>query len=315
MTANGQRREETVHETASGHENDEGDRLTTSGHDDLPGEQGNASAADVIGRGQKIATDHAETGLPESESARDVNGSDPKIATGHTATVRGRTATEKTTTSDALDCLTTNGKRSGSENDGHGHESCPIENGLHDPFLFLDPKIGKHGRIENGSGPSKHLSSHHVTERAVMSGEKQPRKQRWQGESAANEQPPEGAEETEACSLATDERPETLPPYLAGPRSSGRGGSPTGRPEEVPARGEVPGAGGTEPEGRDFLRSLYDLFIAKSSHCAGDQSIQKSHHVSSTDFTPTPSTSGVGIPVQRGQECATFSAPHPRTNL
>ena len=83
------------------------------------------------------------------------------------------------------------------------------------------------------------------------------------------------------------ERPETLPP-LARPKSSRRGGSLTGhntrctlRPhppllscppegrekeeeevpgcgtsEEVPARGEAPGAGGTEPEGRDFLRSL-----------------------------------------------------------
>ena len=32
-----------------------------------------------------------------------------------------------------------------------------------------------------------------------------------------------------------------------------------------------------------------------------------------THPTSTPSTSGVGIPVQRGQECATFSAPQPRT--
>ena len=185
---NSQRKEETVHETASSYENNEGDRLTASGHDDLPGEQGNASAADVIGSGQKTATGidpRIETGLPESESTRDVNGSDPKIAT-----VRGRTTTEKMTASDALDRSTANSKRSESENDGHGHESCPNENGLHDPSLFLDPKIGKHGRFENGSGPLKHLSAHHVAERAVMSGEKQPRKQNGQGESAANEQPP-----------------------------------------------------------------------------------------------------------------------------
>ena len=71
----------------------------------------------MIGSGQKTATGHAEsslketgidprteTGLPESESACDMNGSDPKIATGHAATVRGRTATEKTTRSDALTC-------------------------------------------------------------------------------------------------------------------------------------------------------------------------------------------------------------------
>ena len=55
---------------------------------------------------------------------------------------------------------------------------------------FLDPKIGKHGRIENGSGPPKTLPTHYVAERAVMSGERQPRKRRRQGASAANEQPP-----------------------------------------------------------------------------------------------------------------------------
>ena len=83
-----------------------------------------------------------------------MNGSDPKAAT-----VRGRTATEKTTATNALARSTANGKQSESKNDSHGHESCPIENGLHDPSLFLDPKIGKHGRIETGSGPPKHLSA------------------------------------------------------------------------------------------------------------------------------------------------------------
>ena len=178
MTTNGQRREEIVRETASGHENDEGNRLIARGHDDLPGEQGNANAADVIGSGQKTATGHAETGndprietgLPESESKRDGSGSDPKIATDHVTTVRGRTATEKTTASDALDCSTANGKRSESEKDGRGHESCPTENGLYDPSLFFDPKIGKHGRIDNGSVPPKLFSAHHVAERAAMSG-------------------------------------------------------------------------------------------------------------------------------------------------
>ena len=152
--------------------------MTASGHDDLPGKQGNANAADVTSIDPRI-----ETGLPENES-----GSDPNIVTDHVATVHGRIATEKTTASDALDRSTANGKRS--ENDGHGHESSPIENGFYDPSLFLDPKIGKHGRIENRSGPPKLLSAHHVAERAVMSGENQPRKRRGQGESAATEQPP-----------------------------------------------------------------------------------------------------------------------------
>ena len=186
---NGQRREEIVHETASSHENDEGDRVTANGHNDLHVEQGIANSVDVIGSGQKTATGHVksglgetgidpriETGLPESES-------DPKIAT-----ARGKTATKKTTASDALDHSTSNGKRS--ENNGHGHESCPTESGLYDPSLILDPKIGKRGRIEKGSGPPKLLSAHHAAERAAMSGEKQLRKRRGQGESAATEQSP-----------------------------------------------------------------------------------------------------------------------------
>ena len=160
------------------------------------------NAVDGIGSGQKTATGHAEsclsetgidprikTGLPKSESVRAGSRSAPKIATAHGATARRRTATEKTTASDALVRLTANGKRSESENDGHGHESCPTESGLYDPSLFLNPKIRKHGRIEKRSGPPKLLSTHHVAERAVMSGEKQPRKRRGQGKSAANEEP------------------------------------------------------------------------------------------------------------------------------
>ena len=180
---------------------DERDRVTANGHDELPGEQGIANAVDGFGSGQKTATGHVESGLsetginprienglPESKSERDEIGSNPMTVTDHVATVRGRTATEKTTASNALDRLTENSKWS--ENGGHRHESCPTESGLYDPSLFLDPKIGKHGRIENGSGPPKLLSTYHVAERAAMSGEKQPRKRCGQGESATTEQPP-----------------------------------------------------------------------------------------------------------------------------
>ena len=254
-----------------------------SGH----GEQRNANAVDGIGSGQKTATGHAEsglgeTGLPESESARAGSGSDPKIATAHGATACGRTATKKTTAFDALARLAANGKRSESENDGHGHES-----GLYDPSLFLDPKIRKHGRIKKRSGPPKLLSTHHVAERAVMSGEKQPRKQRGQGKSAATEQPPpplqlpkELKRQRRARVQQTNIQKHSPPPPLARPRSSGRRGSLTGHntrctlrfpppppplltcppegreeeeeevpgcrtSEEVPARGEAPGAEGT----------------------------------------------------------------------
>ena len=242
----------------SGHENDKGDRLIANAHDDLPSEQGIANAADVIGSGQKTATGHAEsgidprieTGLPEGETERDGSGSDPKIvtdpkiATDHVAIVHGRTATEKTTASDALDRSTANSKRSESENDSQGHESCPTKNGLYDPSLFLDPKIGKHGRIENGSGPPKLLSAHHVAERAVMSGKKQPRKRRGQGESAATEQPPSlqfPKELKTRGALARNRRTsrETSTP-LAGPRSSGRGGSLTGRNTRCTPRPPTP---------------------------------------------------------------------------
>ena len=169
--------------------------MTANGHGDLPGEQGNSNAVGATGSGQKTATGHVEsglgeTGLPESESERNATGSGPKTSTGHVVTARRWTAIEMSPASDALDRFTASGKQSESENDGTGHESCPTVSGLYDPSLFLNPKIGKHGRIESGSGPSKTLLTHHVAERAVMNGKKLPRKQRGQGESAANEQLP-----------------------------------------------------------------------------------------------------------------------------
>ena len=225
--------------TASGHESDKGDRVTANGHDGLTGEQGIANAVDGIGSGQKTATGHVESGLSEtgidprietglSESESDGIGSGPKTATDYVATARGRTATETMTVSDALDRLTGSGKLS--ENGGHGHESRPTKSGLYDPSLFLDPKIGKHGRIENGSGPPKLPSTHHVAERAAMSGEKQPRKQRGQGESAATEQPPFLQLLKELKRQRRNRRtPRDTSTPLAGPRSSGRRGSLTGR--------------------------------------------------------------------------------------
>ena len=169
--------------TASGHESGEGDRVTANGHDDLLDEQGITSAVGMICSGPKTMTDHVEsdlgetgsdpriaTVLPESES--DAIGSGPKTATDHVATARGRTATETRPDTDALKRLTASGKQSESENDGTDHESWPTESGPCDPSLFLDPKIGKHGRIKNGRGPPKTLPTHHVAERAVMSGER-----------------------------------------------------------------------------------------------------------------------------------------------
>ena len=217
------------------------------------------------------------TCLPESEREHDATGSGPKTATGHAVTARGWTAIETSPASDALDRLTASGKQS--EN----------ENGLYDPSLFLDPKIRKHGRIENGSGPSKTLPTHHVAERAVMSGERQPRKRRGQGESAANEQllpsqlPKEPRRQNCARAHQTSDQ-RLLPLSLDRDRAGGEEASrdaaqgasrdpfllacpPEGREEEeasgrkiseeVPARGEVAATVGSAPEGREErFRSL-----------------------------------------------------------
>ena len=182
-----------------------------------------------------------------------------------------------------------------------------------------------------------------------MSGERQPRKQRGQGASAANEQPPPLQLSKELKKQrrwrATDKRPETLPPLSldrgrAGGEEASRDvtpGSPKGSPfltcppegkeaeeeevpgcmtsEEVRARGVAFSAGGTEPEGRERLRSVYVRFFAKKFPLRRRPPNTKvTSHVLSANFAPTPSTSGVGIPVQRGQECTTFLVLHPRTN-
>ena len=196
---NDQRKEATAPVTSSGHESGKGDRVTASGHGDLPDEQGIANAPET-GSDPKIATGHAESDPDES-------GSDPKTATDlaetpsdserdatdsgqKTATARGRTATKTSPGDDALNRLTASRKRSESGIAETGHGSCPTKSGPHDPSLFLDPKIGKHERIAKGSRPRKTLLTHHVTECAVMSRERPPRKQREQGASAANEQLP-----------------------------------------------------------------------------------------------------------------------------
>ena len=314
----------TSHVAASGHKSGEGDRVTANGHGNLLDEQGIASAVDAIGSSPKTATDHVEsdpsetgsdpriaTNLPESESEPNATGSGQKAATDHAATAHGRTATETRPAADALDCLTTGGKQSESENDGTGHESWP-----YDPSLFLDPKIGKHGRIENGSRPPKTLPTHHVEERAVMSRERQPRKRSGQGRPLRTSNlplPSSRRSRGSRSSLARTGRAtrDTSTP-LAGPRSSGRRGSLTGRStkciprppppllaclpqgreeeeeeasgrktsEEVPARGEVAVAGGREPEGRECYLSLYERFLAKASHCDGDHPTQKSQVMS-----------------------------------
>ena len=224
--------------TASGHESGGGDRVTRTGHDDPPGEQGKANACAGTGSGQKT-----ETGPGEA-------GSSPKTAT--------------------------------------------CQGGIHDPSVFLGQKTGKHGRIENGSFPPKAPPTHHLAERAVMSGESQPRKKRSGQQATAAREPLldlQPAKELRRQKRAHPHRtsvqrhfhpsrwthgereerkphgkqhkviPRPPPPHLSRP-SEGReedegGAAGCVTSAEVPARGEVVGAGGREePEGRDDLLCL-----------------------------------------------------------
>ena len=208
--------------------------MTASGHGELPGKQGIANAVDGIGRGQKIATGHVESGLGET-------GIDPKIATAHGATARGRTATKKTTASDALDRSTTNGKQ---ERRPRSRELSDRERALQS---FLVPRSEdretQEDRERERSTETSFDSSHRgvccdeqgeATEEAARAGEVRC------GWATSLSAAPEGAEETEARSRATDERPETLPPPLAKPRLSGRRGSLTGHNTRCTPRSPPP---------------------------------------------------------------------------
>ena len=202
--------------------------MTVSGHGNLPDEQGIANAPAETGSGQKTATGHAEsdpdgigsgpkteTDYAEKPSASELDGTDngTKTAIDPAVTAHGKTAIETSHAHDALDCLTASGKRSESESDETGHENCPTASGLDDPSVLLEPKIGKHGRNENGSRPPKTLSTHHLTERAEATEEGAERATGVHCERAASASSArEGAEETEARSRTADERPEALPP-------------------------------------------------------------------------------------------------------
>ena len=165
--------------------------MTASGHSNLPDKQGNANAPAETGSGPKTVTGHAESdpdgigSVPKiktdhakkpSASEPDGNDSGLKTATNPAATAHGKTTIETSPAHNTVNCLTANGKRSESASDETRHENCPTANGLDDPSVLLELKIGKHGRNENGSGPPKTLSTHHLAERAEMSGERQPRK-------------------------------------------------------------------------------------------------------------------------------------------
>ena len=198
-------------------------------------------------------------------------------------TAHGKIAIETSNDHKVLDRLTANGKQSENASGEIGHEHHPTVSGPYDPSLLLQPKLGKPGRIANGSRPPKTLSTHHLAERAVMRG----RADRGRGRAGSRGPPrpetpgtpaPEGAEETK-FQRAPEERPVALPsshwqqvereerkphgkqhqvhpeaPPLSSHPSEGRA-SGCVTFEEVPARGkEFDTEGRKEPEG---LNNLY----------------------------------------------------------
>ena len=146
---------------------------------------------------------------------------------------------------------------------------------------------------------------------------------------APNSPAPEGEREAGASPHAPDDSPEAPPPLSldldravgeetppdktpGAPRDPSRFPCPPkgreeeeeevpGRetPEEVSARGEVGGAVGTEPEGREgFLRFVRTL-LTICSHCVATNSTNVTNHVTGANITPTPSTSGVGVLIDK----------------
>ena len=166
--------------------------------------------------------------------------------------------------------------------------------------MIHDPKNENHGRIIRGGKTTKSPSNSHVVERAVRIGERQRSqkrgKQKAYSERAAPTSPaPEGEGEEGARPRAPDNSPEDRHPsrsteieregrkppqtkHQAHPETPPaspalrRGGKKKKKkyqeaklPKKFP-RGEVGGAEGTEPEGReDVLRNVSTL-LHKSSH-------------------------------------------------
>ena len=151
------------------------------------------------------------------------------LASDHDVTVHGKITIETSNDHKVHDRLTANRKQSENASGEIGHEHHPTESGPYDPSLLLQPKLGKPGRIANGSRPPKTFSTHHLAERVVMRG----RADRGRGKAGVRcerETPgtpaPDGAEETEVPTGTGRASSSTSTP-LAGHRSSRRG-SPTG---------------------------------------------------------------------------------------
>ena len=97
------------------------------------------------------------------------------------------------------------------------NENHPTVNELSYPHEHHDPKIGNHERKKRGSDLPKASTIPHVVKRAARNGESQLRSvagiKKDRCDRAPHPSPaPEGVSEARACSRATDNIPEALPP-------------------------------------------------------------------------------------------------------
>ena len=316
--ASGQESQVIARLTAS----DSGQRATASGHANLPSGQGNAYADGATGSGQTTTTGHGvqgvdpriETGHNETESSHAASGSSQKTATAPGASGHEKRAKRTKTGVDALELLTANGKRRESDNHGDVHESYSYVTRPSYPSLHHDPKIENHGRITHGGKTTKSPSNSHVVERAVRIGERQRSRRRGKRESTASGQLPlcplpKEKEKRERGHLHPSrstqiEREGRKPPHRQ--KTPGAPWDPScipcppkGReeeeeevvpgsetPEEVSARGEVGGAEGTEPEGREDVLRIASNLLTKRSHWVADPIAQMSQNMSLAQTLP-----------------------------
>ena len=195
------------------------------------------------------------------------------------------------------------------------------------PSMLHDPKIENHGRITRGGKTTKSPSNSHVVERAVRIGERQRSWRRRKRESTASGQFPLRPlpKEKEKRERAPDESLEAPPPLALDLDRAGGEEAPQTKhqvhPETPPAllrggkkkkksqeaklpkkfpRGEVGGAEGTEPEGReDILRNVSTLLHKKFPLSRLPNSTNVTKPVTGANITPTPSTSGVGVSIDK----------------
>ena len=272
----------------AGRENAYADDATGSGQQTTTGHA--TSGHGVPGIDPRIWTGHSETESPHAAS-----GSGQKTATAPGASGHEKRAKRTTTGVDALDLLTANGKRSESDNHNDIHEQLQRDLAL---LSFHAPRSEDREPREDNTRWQDYEVSLEFSRRGTCGenwGETTKSEAREKGVYSERAVPTSPAPEREGEAGARPRRkPRGTSTPRARPRSSGRGGSPPQtkhqvHPEIPPAspallrggkkkkkksqeaklpkkfpRGEVGGAEGTEPEGReDVLRNVSTLLHKK----------------------------------------------------